>query len=462
MAVLQALEHHGTPEAVLTIIFPFLAFFTSFAFVIYPLKDYIHPYGAMNAVLNVVGDRFAAPLAIISNWSFCLFYVASELWGSVVVSVLFWGFANQICTVDEAKQFYPLFGLGANVALIFSGRAVKYFSQVRANLPPGVDGWAVSLKGMMSLVLGFGLLIAANYFLVNKFLLPRAKLPTSAAPKKKKKANMSVPESLKFLAGQRYIRDLATLVVAYGISINLVEVTWKSKIKAQFPNPNDYSAFMGDFSTYTGVVTFTMMLVSRFIFKKFGWGVAALITPVVLFITGIGFFSLVLFSDALTPSIAALGMTPLFAAVLVGAAQNIFSKSSKYSLFDPCKEMAYIPLDQETKVKGKAAIDVVCNPLGKSGGALIQQFLILGFGSLSASTPYLAVFLFGIIALWIKSSISLNEQFTAVTKEDIKTEMKKSDETEVKIESKVGEGGFVDGEVVPKDKTLALSSADEL
>merc|ERR1712176_552542 len=245
---------------------------------------------------------------------------------------------------------------------------------------------------MMGLVLMFGLFIALDYFLVNKFLLPNAKLP--AAPKqKKKKEKLSVPESLKFLASQKYIRDLATLVVAYGISINLVEVTWKSKIKAQFPNPNDYSAFMGDFSTYTGIVTFTMMIASRFIFKKFGWGVAALITPVVLFVTGIGFFSLVLFSDALSPAIAAMGMTPLFAAVLIGAAQNIFSKSSKYSLFDPCKEMAYIPLDQETKVKGKAAIDVVCNPLGKSGGALIQQFLILGFGSLSASTPYLAVFL---------------------------------------------------------------------
>lgn len=54
----------------------------------------------------------------------------AELWGSVVVSVLFWGFANQITTVEEASQFYPLFGLGANVALIFSGQAVKYFSQV--------------------------------------------------------------------------------------------------------------------------------------------------------------------------------------------------------------------------------------------------------------------------------------------------------------------------------------------
>ena len=75
-------------------------------------------------------------------------------------------------------------------------------------------------------------------------------------------------------------------VVAYGISINLVEVTWKSKIKAQFPNPNEYSAFMGDFSTATGAVTFVMMLLSRTIFKKYGWGVAALITPTVLLVTG--------------------------------------------------------------------------------------------------------------------------------------------------------------------------------
>lgn len=37
---------------------------------------------------------------------------------------------SQITTVDEAKQFYPLFGLGANVALIFSGRAVVAFSKV--------------------------------------------------------------------------------------------------------------------------------------------------------------------------------------------------------------------------------------------------------------------------------------------------------------------------------------------
>ena len=104
-------------------------------------------------------------------------------------------------------------------------------------------------------------------------------------------------------------------------------------------------------------------------------------------VTGLGFFGLTLFSGAVEPLAALAGTTPLMLAVLVGAVQNILSKSSKYSLFDPCKEMAYIPLDQESKTKGKAAIDVVGNPLGKSGGAMIQQVLIFAVGSLAASTP---------------------------------------------------------------------------
>ena len=47
-------------------------------------------------LLNTAGVRFAGPIAILRNWTFCLFYVMAELWGSVVVSLLFWGFANQV------------------------------------------------------------------------------------------------------------------------------------------------------------------------------------------------------------------------------------------------------------------------------------------------------------------------------------------------------------------------------
>lgn len=63
---------------------------------------------------------------------------------------------------------------------------------------------------------------------------------------------------------------------------------------------------------------------------------------------------------------------------------------------------------------------MICNPLGKSGGALIQQFMILGFGSLAASTPYLGIILLGIVLLWIRAAASLNVQFTAAQAERAK------------------------------------------
>ena len=83
----------------------------------------------------------------------------------------------------------------------------------------------------------------------------------------------------------------------------------------------------------------------------------------------------------------------------------------------PTPKQAYIPLDREMQLKGKAAIDVVCNPLGKSGGSAIQQVLIIAFGSLATSTPYLAVVLLGIVLLWLKAAASLDKQFAALQEE---------------------------------------------
>ncbi len=69
--------------------------------------------------------------------------------------------------------------------------------------------------------------------------------------------------------------------------------------------------------------------------------------------------------------------TPLMLAVLVGAAQNGVSKASKWALFDPCKNMAYIPLDPEARTKGKAAGQLCAmrcqglTPSNKRAGALL-------------------------------------------------------------------------------------------
>lgn len=52
------------------------------------------------------------------------------------------------------------------------------------------------------------------------------------APRKKKE-KMSLKDSAKFLISSPYIRDLAMLVISYGLCINIVEVSWKSKLKVR-------------------------------------------------------------------------------------------------------------------------------------------------------------------------------------------------------------------------------------
>ena len=85
-------------------------------------------------------------------------------------------------------------------------------------------------------------------------------------------------------------------------------------------------------------------------------------------------------------------MSPLSLVVLFGTLQNCCSRAAKYTVFDATKEMAFIPLSIEEKIKGKAAVDGICNRLGKSGGAIIYHVLLLAFKTIPESAPWVGVF----------------------------------------------------------------------
>lgn len=404
------------PKLFYTMILIFIGFFALFAAVLYPSRDFLHPTAAADQLQAILPQGFGGLIAIFRNWTYALFYVMSELWGSVALSLLFWGFANDTTRPSETKRFYGVFGIGANFAMLVSGPLIVHYSRIRDKLPAGVDAWGVSLNYLIGMVVLSAFVIMGIYWWINRNVLtdPRFYDASEQKKAKKEKPKMSLKESFMYLARSRYVGLLALLVVSYGIAINLVEVTWKNQLKILYQNnANDYSAFMGEFSFLTGAVTIFMMLfVSGNVIRRFGWTTAALITPIVLLVTGVGFFAFIIFKDSLAGFIAMFGTSPLMLAVLFGQAQNIMSKSTKYSLFDPTKEMTYVPLDQEAKVKGKAAIDVVGARLGKSGGALINQGLILFFGSISVITPYVAGILFLIIFVWIWAAKRLGGLYT--------------------------------------------------
>ena len=397
-------------------IVPFLVFFSLF-FLLFQYREVLEPWALATRLQAHLPHGLMPLVAMFRHWVLSVFYVMAELWGSMALSLLFWGFANQITRVDEAKRFYALFGIGANLALIAVKLAngVIHYGQGRLVSGLGMEPWPAYVLILTVIVVAAILCIVGIFLWMNAYVLTDP-LRTMAATPDPKAQKASLRESVGYLWQVPALKFIAILVIAYGVAINLIEVTWKSYLGLQYPNPSDYQDYMVNFSFATGLVTvFLMLFVSSNVIRSFGWTIAALVTPVVLLVTGAGFFGFILGQKALATTLQGVAMTPLAMGVLFGTIQNIMSKASKYSLFDPTKEMAYIPLDHDAKVKGKAAIDVVGARFGKAAGSLLQQVLIGLFGSLQAVTGYIAVLLFGIIGLWIWADVKLGKEFARLT-----------------------------------------------
>jgi AAA family ATP:ADP antiporter len=149
-----------------------------------------------------------------------------------------------------------------------------------------------------------------------------------------------------------------------------------------------------------------------------GWKFAASVTPICAFIGSVLFFSFISFGEYFEGVSDYFNTTPLFMGVMFGLINVMFIKSAKYTLFDPTKEIAYIPLDDESKVRGKAAVDGVGARLGKSLGSLILTTWLVPFvgdGKIENVKQYILFMLFFIIIIWIISINRLSVMFNKIS-----------------------------------------------
>lgn len=422
------LSNRFSVEKVFYIIFAiFLSYFFIFTFILYPLRDFIHPNATADALEKILPLGAKGFVAMIRYWSYTIFYVLSELWGNIIFFVLFWGFANQVTKLNEAKRFYGLFGVGANVSGIFAGQASVFccnYSLQGGAFPIGVDSWHQSLVMIVSLVLLGGIAALALFRWMNKYVLTDKRFydPASIKTQEEVKGKLSLKQSFSVLLKSRYLFCIALIAICYNLVINLTEVIWKHQVKELYPDPNDYTLYMNHIVSIIGLIaTLSSLFISGNAIRKGGWTFTALITPAILLITSIGFFSF-FFLKKSAPDIVVslLGMTPLMMVVFFGSAQNILSRAAKYSVFDSTKEMAFIPLDSETKTVGKAAIDGVCSRLGKSSGSVVHQSLLLIFSTFTATAPYVAAVLLAVICIWVVAIRILGKQFVFLSSQSEK------------------------------------------
>jgi AAA family ATP:ADP antiporter len=243
------------------------------------------------------------------------------------------------------------------------------------------------------------------------------KIPQHLKPQKVK---MSVRQNFLYIARSKYLICIAIIVVTYNLAMNLVEIVWKNKMKEFLPNPAEYNGYMGKVMIVMAIVaTVTGLVTTSNVIRRFSWTTCAMISPVIIGATGLLFFAVVLLQEWNIPWFASLfGISPLILSVSLGSLQNCLSRASKYTVFDATKEIAFIPLSNQSKLKGKAAIDGIGSRLGKSGGSIAHQGLLIVFATIGASTPYVAAIFLGVIVFWGLAVSALGKQFDQLVSED--------------------------------------------
>lgn len=409
------------------VVMPFLVFFGAFAFLIYPNLATLHPDPSTITALKASYPALIGFIDIYAYWSFSLFYVLSEIWGSAMIALMFWQFANHVVRMRESKRFYGLFAVIGNLALILSGQMVRFCSEdIKQYFPTLEEAWQMSLYLLMGsvVVLGFLAMFLYRWMHTNVLTDKRYFDPEEAGMPKKKKEKPSLMESLKLILRSPELGLIALLIMAYGVTINLVEVQWKNQLGLFYAgDKGGYNAFMGNFSTISGLFTILFgLLVGSNILRRVSWFSAAAITPITITIGGVIFFAFIFAKEWVDFILQALSTNPVAAASFLGAGIIVVSKGIKYILFDSTKEMAYIPLDDELKTKGKAAVDVIGGRAGKAGGAFVQSNLQMvlaatvatsGANIVSVTAPYAFFVFLAVCVLWLFAVKGLSKKVQA-------------------------------------------------
>lgn len=385
----------------------FLVFFTLFAFILYPNIENIRPNHITIHNLIIKFPNLKWFLIIYENWPLALFNIFSDLWAGTMLSLLFWQYVNSVTSIDQAKRFYPLLSFIGNFSMIGSGMATKYIlHQTISN-----DNSIQAIKLLTILIIIFGILSMLLFsYMYNIYNFSKRII------KKSKKQLVSFKESIHLISKSRYLWYIAVIVISYGLVINLSLGLWKAEIRKIYTSTEQYMLYMSEYHKWSGISNIIAILISSYMVRKLSWIVVASTAPIIILVTGSIFFTWIIIDN----THISIGLEHyLYLSVLISTVYIILAKTAKISLFDPTKELTYIPLKEDLRDKGKAAIDLLGERIGKSGGSSLQVAIFTVFPHLNYFNlaPLFAIICLITIICWLWAIKQLNKEYLDIQKE---------------------------------------------
>ena len=357
----------GTARTYATINFGLLTYFVLFTLVIMPnyaawtpsetlIQSYQHQY-----------PLFRFFFGIIAHWPSALFYVFAEIWSIYIFIILFWQVASETLSSSEASKHYPFVSFLISIGTTLASFPVQ---QMGKSLSPG----HVLLAYLLPLSLS---VTAIVFFLDYHWGLEKAskKLTPSSTedPGFFTKAKRLFDNSLS----QEVLR-IAICLFSFNFLACLFENCFWTRVSHQLSSQQEILDFYSHYILMKGLLSMAASIVNIYLLRHTSWFFVLKITPVVCIVTihlfllchlpqswGLNSHHMSFFSSASSEI-----LTWCFAFALV------LTYASKFSFFDPAKEILIAALPSEERRISKVFADGISGRAGKITGSVVQSLLL--------------------------------------------------------------------------------------
>ncbi len=370
------------------------------------LTFWVHPNGQVlsmkSATIQGLRENYShMQFAIIwaGRWIETLMCSFATLWGPVFVYMYIWQFANDVTNLVKARVFYPVFIFLGGIPYVVGQSIVSH------SVPQGVldaDKVMVVLQRYIVISLLLSAVAAYVYWRYHK-----AARETNADHPPQSLLKLHVIQSLNSAFSDGVSRRLIILAVGVSFILEVMSTLLMKLTQITRVNQEMMAGFMDGVTGYIGAMgkfTVILVLIAMFRLRQKNWSGLATIT-------GVAFSGLVVALYVIDYMGYLLVDQMVFAVplgVFVVAVLMVLTEGVKFYWYLPAREMVFLTLSQEHRIKSKAIADL----LGVALGLTLARLAILvtqqiGGGDFFVGLSYLMGVTILVAMVWLKSIVDL-------------------------------------------------------
>jgi ATP:ADP antiporter, AAA family len=277
-------------------------------------------------------------------WVPVAFYVLGLLLGVLLISQ-FWTLANVVYDPRQAKRLFGFIGGGAPLGGVAGNALALYAPQI----------------GSTNLILPAGALLALCAVLVAT-IMGREKIEADVTAAKEEKG-VRLTEAIDLLRTSKHLQIIALVIsfAAVGAAIIEQQLNMAAAASKGGGGADSITAFLASVGLWMSTIGFVIQVwLTSKIHRYLGIGFALMILPVSLGSTGV----VMLLNGALwAPALA-----------------RILDQSLRYTVDKTTREILFLPLPADIKLKAKSFVDVTVDRMAKALGAVVLIVLVKPWG----------------------------------------------------------------------------------